>query len=172
MLNGEGNENGKKKWVQKKEKPYLAREAHLFVQFFAVVVATWDFLVTRFMEKMTLCTQKILLLVFLLAFFHCRSFSTLMVASISHFLTAGINFSCCSSNEIPLLCFVSLALALCRSFSRWASPACRLLSRFLCLSLSLYSKFVDMTITRDNTDIETISAFHFVVVDSLIVSAL
>ena len=40
MLNGEGNVNGKKKWVQKKEKPYLAREAHLFVQFFAVVVAT------------------------------------------------------------------------------------------------------------------------------------
>ena len=35
-----------------------------------------------------------------------------------------------------LLCFSSL----------WASLACRLLSLFLCLSLALYSKFVDMTI--------------------------
>ena len=31
-------------------------------------------------------------------------------------------------------------------FSRWAWLACRLLSLFLCLSLALYSKFVDMTI--------------------------
>ena len=45
-----------------------------------------------------------------------------------------------------LLCFLSLALDLCRPFSRWASLACRLLSLFLCLSLALYSKFVGMTI--------------------------
>ena len=45
-----------------------------------------------------------------------------------------------------LLCFLSLALDFCRPFSRWASLACRLLSLFLCLSLALYSKFVDMTI--------------------------
>ena len=31
---------------------------------------------------------------------------------ISHFLTAAMKFSCFSSNEIPLLCFQSLALAL------------------------------------------------------------
>ena len=42
--------------------------------------------------------------------------------------------------------FFSLVVALCRSFSRWASLACRLLSRFLCHSLSLHSKFVIMTI--------------------------
>ena len=53
-----------------------------------------------------------------------------MVASISHFLTTAIKFSCCSSNKKCLLCFLSLALALCRSFSRWASLACRLLSLF------------------------------------------
>ena len=43
---------------------------------------------------------------------------------------------------------ISLAQALRRSFSRWASLACRLFFLFLCLprSLSLYSKFVDMTI--------------------------
>ena len=44
------------------------------------------------------------------------------------------------------LCFLSLALDLCRPFSRWASLACRLLSLFLGLFLALYSKFVDLTI--------------------------
>ena len=44
------------------------------------------------------------------------------------------------------LCFLSLALDLCRPFSGWVSLACRLLSLFLCLFLALYSKFVDMTI--------------------------
>jgi len=42
--------------------------------------------------------------------------------------------------------FLPLVLDLCRPFSLWASLACRLLSLFLCLSLALYSKFVDMTI--------------------------
>ena len=42
--------------------------------------------------------------------------------------------------------FLSLALALSRTFPRWASLACRLLSPFLCLSLSLFSKFVAVTI--------------------------
>ena len=59
----------------------------------------------------------------------------------------------------------SLALALRRSFSRWASLACCLFSLYLCLSLSLYSKFLDMTINlrlilkQQNT--ETIFAFSF-----------
>ena len=63
--------------------------------------------------------------------------------------------------------FLSLALNPCHPFSRWASLACRPLSLFLCLSLALYSKFVDMAIylshvnTLDNTDRETISAFCF-----------
>ena len=37
---------------------------------------------------------------------------TLVAASISHFLTGAIKFSCYSSNKIGLLCFLSLALAL------------------------------------------------------------
>ena len=45
----------------------------------------------------------------------------------------------------------SLPLALCRSFSPWALLACRLLSLFLCLSLSLYSIYVDMTINLSLT---------------------
>ena len=56
------------------------------------------------------------------------------------------NFRVVFPTKKCLLCFLSLALDLCRPFSRWASLACRLLSLFLCLSLALYSKFVDMTI--------------------------
>ena len=49
--------------------------------------------------------------VFLFAFFSLLLISTLMAASISHFLTVPIKFSCFSSNEIGFLC-VSLVLAL------------------------------------------------------------
>ena len=50
--------------------------------------------------------------VFLFAFFFSLLLIfTLVAASISHFLTAPIKFSCFSSNEIGLLC-LSLALAL------------------------------------------------------------
>ena len=42
-----------------------------------------------------------------------------------------------------LLSFLSLALDLSRPLSRWASLVCRPLSLFVCLSLALYSKFVD-----------------------------
>ena len=37
---------------------------------------------------------------------------TLRAANISHFLTATMKFSCYSSDEIHLLCFQSLTLAL------------------------------------------------------------
>ena len=69
----------------------------------------------------------------------------LVTAGISHFLTAAFVGTKISTKKC-LLCFSSLALDLCRPISRWASLACRLLSLFLCLSLALNSKFVDMTI--------------------------
>ena len=69
-----------------------------------------------------------------------------MAASICHFVTAATKFSCCSSNKKLSPLFLSLALNPCRPFSRWASLACCPLSLFLCLSLALYFKFVDMTI--------------------------
>ena len=73
------------------------------VHFFAVVlhdynVASRNFLVTRFMEEML----DVFLFTFLFPF-------TLGAASISHFLTAAIKFSCYSYDEIGLLCFLSLA---------------------------------------------------------------
>ena len=56
---------------------------------------------------------KILFPVFMFAFIFSLPLSfTLLPASISHFLTAAMKFSCFSSNEIRLLCFQSLALAL------------------------------------------------------------
>ena len=65
-------------------------------------------------------------------FFHSLIF-TLVAARISPFLTAA-------KFVLPTNSSLSSALALCRSFSRWASLACRR------LYFSLYSKFVDMTI--------------------------
>ena len=56
------------------------------------------------------------------------------------------NFHVVLPTKKCLLCFLSLTLNLCRPFSRCASPACRLLSLFLCVSLALYFKFVDVTI--------------------------
>ena len=90
-----------------------------------------------------------------------------MAASSSHFVTAAAKFSCCSSNKKMSPSVFFLALNPFHPFSRWASLACRPLSLFLCLSLALYSKFVDMAIylshvnNLDNTDTETISAFRF-----------
>ena len=50
--------------------------------------------------------MKEMLYVVMFTFFRCRSFLPWYVAaSISHFLTAPIKFSCYSSNEIGLLCF-------------------------------------------------------------------
>ena len=90
-----------------------------------------------------------------------------MAASSSHFVTAAAKFSCCSSNKKMSPSVFFLALNPFHPFSRWASLACRPPSLFLCISLALYSKFMDMTIylshvnNLDNTDTETISAFRF-----------
>ena len=102
----------------------------------------------------------------------------LVTASISQFITSATNFSCSSSKKKISPLFLSLALDLCRPFSRWASLACHLLSLFLCLSLALYSKFVDMTIKLSCLILETtriqkqfpLSVFVFI--DSLVVSTL
>ena len=142
MLSVEGNENGEKTTIGLISKKATLYVSTLFCTFLCPCFARLqretprNFLVTRFMEEM----QH----VFLFTFFSLPLIFTLVAASISHFLKAATKFSCCSSNKICLLCFLSLALAINRSF--WLSLACRLLSLYLCLSLSLYSKFVDMTI--------------------------
>ena len=88
----------------------FARAAHYFCSFLCRCLARRqretprNSLVTRFMEEM--------LYVVLFTFFSLPVCFTLVAASISHILTAAIKFSCCSSNEIGLLCFLSLVLAL------------------------------------------------------------
>ena len=89
------------------------------------------------------------------------------------------NFHVILPTKKCLLCFLSLALDLCRPFSGWVSLACCLLSLFICLSLALYSKFVDMTISLSlililqKTRIqEQFLLSVFVFIDSLVVSAL
>ena len=144
MLSGEGK--AREQW--KTTAGLISRKATLqvqhtfFVYFFAVVLQDymWNFLVTRFMEGMS----YVLLFPF---------FSLPLIFTLHWWLLAFLilspplqNFHVVLPTKKCLLCFLSLALDLCRPFSRWASLACRLLSLFLCLSLALYSKFVDMTI--------------------------
>ena len=70
----------------------------LFCTFFRRCFARYNVKlpVTRFMEEM--------LYVLRLTFFSPPLIFTLVAASISHFLTAAIKFSCFSSNEIGLRC--------------------------------------------------------------------
>ena len=89
----------------------------------------------------------------------------LVAASISHFVTTATKLSCCS-----------LALDLCRPLSRWASLGCHPLSLFHCISLALFSTFLDMTINLSlilyKTRIQKKFPLSvFVLIDSLVVSA-
>ena len=109
MLSGKGNENGENTTVGLISKYATFHVRHTF---FSNRETSRNFLVTRFMEEMSyvLFTLFLLPLIF-----------TLVAASIFHFLNAAKKFS---SNKNCLLCFLSLAVALCHSFSHWASLAC------------------------------------------------
>ena len=93
-------------WSNQPQK-YQLCTCSTFLCMFAVVLHDYsdknstNFLVTRFMEEMY---------VFLFTSFSLQLIFTLMVASISHFLTAAMKFSCFSSKEIGLRCFLFLAL--------------------------------------------------------------
>ena len=139
MLSGKGNAGERwKATIGLMSKKATLHVQHTFlVHFFAVVLHDNNVklpetsLLHVFWRKCR--TSVSFTFFFTAAHFHLA----LVAASISHFVTAASKFSCCSSNKTKcLLCF----------FSRWAWLACRLLSLFLCLSLALYSKFVDMTI--------------------------
>ena len=83
----------------------------------------------------------------LVHFFDCRSFLPALVAASVLILSPPLQyFHVVLPTKNCLLCCLSLVLDLCRPFSRWTSLACRPLSLFLCLSLALYSKFVDTTV--------------------------
>ena len=145
MPSGEGNaENSKKTTLGLISKKATLQVQHsFFVHFFPVVCTstTWNY---QKLPSYTFYGGNVVLVSCSLFFFSLPLIFTLVATSISQFLTAAAKFLCCSSNKKSLLSFLSLALAFCRSFSRWASLACHLYSLFLCLSLYLYSKFVDM----------------------------
>ena len=148
MLSGEDNagERGKTTIGLISKKATFHMQLTFFVRFFAVVLH--DYNVNLPETSSTFFGENVVrVLVHVFQFFTAAHFHlALVAASISHFITAATKFSCSSSNKKCPLCFLSLALDLCRSFSRWASLACRVLSIFLCLSLGLYFKFVEMTI--------------------------
>ena len=99
--------------ISKKYK--FARAAHFFVHFFAVVLHDENVKLlcyTSFFRGIVVCVhQKFCCLCSCSLCFHCRSFFTSLAASISHFLTAAMKFSCFSSKGIRLLIFQSLASA-------------------------------------------------------------
>ena len=147
MLSGEGNENGEKTTIGLISKKATLHVQHtFFVHFFAVVLHDYN----------VKLPETSLLLVFWRKGRTSVSFtffSLLLIFTLHWWPLAFLilspplqNFHVVLPTKKCLLCFLSLALDLCRPFSRWASLACRLLSLFLCLSLALYSKFVDMTI--------------------------
>ena len=92
MLSGDRNKYSLKKSVglisQKKKKRKKEKETTLYVQH------------TFYVHFFALCSL----------FFSLTFIFTLVAASISHILTAAINFSCFSSNKTGLFCFLSLSL--------------------------------------------------------------
>ena len=96
-----------------------------------------------------------------------------MASRISYFPTAATKFRLVPPTKNVSFCFFSLAVAPFLVELRWPVA---LLSLFLCLSLSLYSKFVDMTINHSFIFKTTRIQKHFplsvfVFIDSLVVSA-
>ena len=147
MLSGEGNAGERWKTTRGliSKKTTLHMQHTYFVYFFAVVLHDYNA-----KPPETFLWRKCRTRSRSLFFFTASHFLLALVAatSISHFVTACryiINFMLFFQQKC-LLCFLSRALDLCRPFSRWVSLACRLLSPFLCLSLALYSKLVDMRI--------------------------
>ena len=138
MLSGEGNKNSEKTTIYRCR--VISKKATLYAQHTFLNLCdcfarlqretSRNFLVTCFMEEMSY--------MFLFSFFSLLLIFTLVAASISHFLTVATKCSCCSSTKKCLLCFLSLALTLCRSFSGLASLACHPLSFSLSFSCSIF----------------------------------
>ena len=112
-----------------------------FVHLFAVVLHDYDINFQKLSGYIFYGGNIVFVLVQF--FFSLSLIFTLVATSISHFLTAATKFLCCSFDKKRLLCFFSLALALFLIELLWPVA---LLSLFLCLFLSLNTKFVNMTI--------------------------
>ena len=148
MLSGQGMNAGKrwKTTIGLISKINFARAAHFFLYISLPLfwtTRTWNF---KKLLSYTLYGWNVILI-------PLHFFSMLLIFTLHWWPLAFLilspqlqNFHFVLPTQKFLLCFLSLALNPCRPFFRWASLACRPLSLFLCLSLALYSKFVDMTI--------------------------
>ena len=125
---------------------FIALSGHVqltfFVHFFAVVLDDYNVKLPKMFlwRKCRTCSRSLFFSLPLIFLLHWWSLAFLILSTLLQ------NFHVVLPTKKFLLCFLSLALDLCRPFSRWVSLACRFFSLFFCLSLALYSKFVDMTI--------------------------
>ena len=142
MLNDYGNENGKKRsigLISKKKKKLCTCSALVWKFLFPVVATCMKLAGNTFSAKMSyVLVKNIVACVPIRHFFLLPLIFNLPAASISRFLNAALKLSCFSSNEIRHLYFSPVVVALCRSYSLWASLArfayFLIFSVFLCLS--------------------------------------
>ena len=138
MLRGEGN--ARERW--KTTIGLISKETTLHVQHTFLYISLPLFCTTTKQNLFFYGGNVVRILVHFSLFTAAHFLLALVAASISQFVTAATKFSCCSSNKKYLLCFLSLALDLCRPFS---------LPPTLSFSLSFSSpifqiNFVDTTI--------------------------
>ena len=165
MLNGEGKAG--ERWKTTigliSKKATLHVQLTFFVPFFAVVLHDYNVKLpkTFLWRKFRTCSRSLLFSLPLIFFLHWWPLAFLILSPLLQ------NFHVVLPTKKFLLCFLSLALDLCRPFSRWVSLAYRFFSVFLLL----YSpNFLDMKINPslillENADtaetISTSSAFRF-----------
>ena len=146
--------------MSNQQKSKFARAAHYFCTFLCRCFVrlqqetSRNFLAAHFMEEMSY--------MFLFTFFSLSLIFTQVAASISYFLTAATKFHVVPPTKNVSFVF-SISLQLFFSLSFAGLSFCFLF--FLCLSLSLFSKFGDMTInlhlTLQTTGYKNIFRFPF-----------
>ena len=150
MLNVDGNENGQKQKENNKQKQkpagvigkkktkkqnIFACVALLLVHFLAVVVATWNFRVTRFMEKMSYVHTKNFVACVPARFFSLPLIFALLSARSSYFIPA-VYHVVLPKKFVSFAFFFNLSSSSLSVFSSRSAPlACHLLSCFLFLYL-------------------------------------
>ena len=181
MLRGDGNENGEKTTIGPiSKKVTLHVQNTFFVHFLVVVLHDYNLTLSE-TSWLHVLRKKGRTCSFSLSLTSHFSFPLSLLASISHFLIAATKFHVVTPKKC-FVCFFPLAIALFLVELRFASLVCRpTFSFFFSLSLSLsplslYSKFVDMTINLSLILYTTRIQKHFplsvfVVFDSLVVSS-
>ena len=122
MLSGKGNENGEKTIIgltSQPKKNNFARAARFFAHFFAVVLHDFNVKLPENSWLHVFFREENVVRVLVHLYFHCRSFfpqwpiAFLIISAHRHYKIFMLLFQ---QSLTPL--FLSLVLALCRSFSR------------------------------------------------------